>query len=72
MIVSAENSVAPLWHHYGYTFRNDAIIRAGCTPQNPENLPLGWGLVAEHEGSGTGVLYCETTDDSRKLYLRGP
>ena len=53
-------------------FRNDAIMRAGCTPQNPENLLLEWGLVAEHEGFRTGVLYCETTDASRKLFLRGP
>ena len=64
------------WSHYGTIAvshsRNDAITRTGCTPQNPGNLLHWWEPVADHESCGAGVLNCETTGTSRKLFFRGP
>ena len=60
------------WSHCGTSFRNYAINVDRLWLPESRNISVLVGLGAATTVAGTGVLYCETTGSSRKLFLRGP
>ena len=46
-------------------------VRADCTPES-EGMHVTCGPPSRTRACTTAVLYCDTTADSRKLFLRRP